>query len=216
MKKSEVKLKAEELEDFLSERKTPCEYRTFVEGVFKDKLKIVPLDPVWNLLSYLKKESDYYTAPASTRYHGAEEGGLVRHSISVFAYSVKLAPVMLKKKYDFYYLAIAALFHDLCKVNMYETKSRNVKNEKTGKWESIPCYAVRSDYLALGHGIESCRRIGRFLTLPAAWEHAVRWHMGAYDLTEQDSYSMRKALSVFREVLLLQTADMLASISDGV
>ena len=35
------------------------------------------------LLEYLKK-SDFFTAPCSTRYHGAYEGGLVEHSVNVY------------------------------------------------------------------------------------------------------------------------------------
>jgi hypothetical protein len=99
---------------------------------------------------------------------------------------------------------------------MYEKKTRNVKNEKTGVWEHVPCYAVRADYLSFGHGIESMLRITKFMKLPQAWLHAIRWHMGAYDISGSDDISYKKALARYKEVLLLHTADMQASAVEGV
>ena len=36
------------------------------------------------LLDFLENKSDFFTAPASTRFHGACEGGLLRHSLNVY------------------------------------------------------------------------------------------------------------------------------------
>jgi hypothetical protein len=133
---------------------------------------------------------------------------------------LSLAPVMLGGKdaasIDLYAMSVACLFHDLCKVNMYEVKFRNVKNEKTGEWEKAPFYKVRDDYQSYGHGVESLLRLSRFINLPEGWKQAVRWHMGAYDISPTDKFSLEKALSAYREVLFLQTADMMAGfINEG-
>ena len=84
------------------------------------------------LLEWLKR-TDFFTAPASTKYHCACEGGLVMHSVSVFN-------TMMEKHYDeetdnIESFAICGLLHDLCKAQFYKVSSRNVKNEQTGVWE---------------------------------------------------------------------------------
>jgi hypothetical protein len=99
---------------------------------------------------------------------------------------------------------------------MYETKTRNSKNEVTGIWEKVPYYKVKDDYLSYGHGIESMLRLNKFITMPEPWNQAIRWHMGAYDMSQTDKFSLEKSLSAYREVLFLQTADMLAGLVDEI
>nr|AGS54127.1 putative HD superfamily hydrolase [uncultured bacterium contig00021] len=205
---------ADEIKDFVSQKKKTKQYMHLVRYIFKDVLASGDDDPVFTLLDYLEKETDFYTAPASTKFHGSEAGGLVRHSLLVVAYGIELAPVMLSGEVDMYYLVVSCLLHDFCKVNMYETKMRNTKNEKTGNWEKTPYYRVRDDYLSYGHGIESMLRLNRFIEMPDSWNQAIRWHMGAYDITQTDKFALEKSLAAFREVLLLQTADMLAGLVD--
>ncbi|GHV83215.1 hypothetical protein AGMMS50212_05550 [Spirochaetia bacterium] len=204
------------IEQFIFQERTANEYIEFTHNIFKKTLSIGDADPIWDLLEHLKTKTDFYTAPASTHFHGAEPGGLVRHSLLVAANGIKLAPVMLSGKIDMYYLIISCLFHDFCKVNMYEIKTRNVKNEKTNKWEEAPYYSIRNDYLSYGHGIESMLRINEFIKMPDSWNHAIRWHMGAYDSSTLDKYALKKALSTYKEVLLLQTADMQAGMVEEV
>jgi hypothetical protein len=134
----------------------------------------------------------------------------------VTANGIKLAPVTLGGEVDMYYLITSCLFHDLCKVNMYEVKMRNVKNEETGNWEKMPYYSIRKDYIAFGHGVESMLRLNNYIPMPDSWNHAVRWHMGAYDITQMDKYSLEKALALYKEVLFLQSADMQAGLVDEV
>jgi len=167
-------------------------------------------------LEYLEQETDFYTAPASTRYHSNIEHGLIKHSLLVVAYGVELAPIMLSDGIEMYYLVISCLFHDLCKVNMYEIKERNVKNEENGNWEKKLYYTVKDDYLSYGHGIESMLRLNKYIVMPESWNHAIRWHMGAYDMTQMDKLSLEKSFSAYREVLFLQTADMLAGLVDNI
>jgi hypothetical protein len=99
---------------------------------------------------------------------------------------------------------------------MYETKMRNSKNEETGVWEKVPFYKVKEDYLSCGHGIESMLRLNKFILMPDAWNHAIRWHMGAYDMSQLDKLALDKSLSTYREVLFLQTADMMAGLVENI
>jgi 23S rRNA maturation-related 3'-5' exoribonuclease YhaM len=109
-------------------------YNTYIKREGSDKL-----------LDYLlSKSSDFFTAPASTRFHGAYEGGLVEHSINVFnCLKDYLSRERVKDIYEMNYddesLAIVALLHDLCKINCYKVSSRNVKDEN-GVWQSVPFY----------------------------------------------------------------------------
>jgi hypothetical protein len=207
---------SKEIKTFISTKKSTKEYMEFVVNIFKKKLNICKGNSFWEFIKYIENETDFFTAPASTKFHSNEENGLVRHSLLVLAYGLELAPIMLLKDFDFYYLIISCLFHDLCKVNMYETKERNVKNEVNGNWEKMPFYKVKDDYLSYGHGIESMIRLNKYIEMPESWNHAIRWHMGAYDITQMDKLSLEKSYIAYREVLFLQTADMLAGLVDNI
>ena len=52
----------------------------FIE-IFKEKITRPGADA---LLNYLENKSDFFTAPASARYHLACEGGLCEHSLNVY------------------------------------------------------------------------------------------------------------------------------------
>ncbi|MFA9380951.1 MAG: hydrolase [Acetanaerobacterium sp.] len=123
--------------------------------------------------------TDFFTAPASTKYHCACENGLVQHSVSVYG-------VLMEKHYDEQAgspesFAICGLLHDLCKAQFYKTSTRNIKNEK-GQWEQVPYYAI-DDAFPFGHGEKSVFLIERFLRLKPVEAIAVRWHMGGFDET---------------------------------
>ncbi|MCL2804378.1 MAG: hypothetical protein FWD26_00360 [Treponema sp.] len=205
---------AQEIKSFTSVKRSSNEYNKFVTNIFRQVLNRDLFDPVWELLEYLEKETDFFIAPASTKYHSSEENGLIRHSLLVTANGINLAPAMLGGDVDMYYLIVSCLFHDFCKVNMYEIKLRNAKNEESGVWEKVPFYKVRDDYLSYGHGIESILRLNKYIAIPEPWNHAIRWHMGAYDMSQMDKHSHEKALVAYREVLFLHTADMLAGFAD--
>ena len=85
------------------------------------------------LLDWLDKKTDFFTAPASTRFHGACEGGLCMHSLNVYH---ALHDSFFTEGENEESYAICALLHDLCKANYYKLGTRNVKNEATGQWES--------------------------------------------------------------------------------
>lgn len=105
--------------------------------------------------------TDFYTAPASTRFHGAEEGGLCAHSITVAKRLLEIADLWAPNQYSRDTLLTVALFHDLCKVFTYPVSTRNVKDKTTGRWKEVPYYDFKPKESVGGnnHGDLSCYRI---------------------------------------------------------
>lgn len=165
------------------------------------------------LLDFLENKSDFFTAPASTRYHNAFEGGLLRHSLNV--YKCLSAYLERGRVRDVYKLeasaetvAIVALLHDLCKVNTYRVSYRNAKNDKTGQWEKVPYYELH-DSLPYGHGEKSVYMISGFMRLSREEAMAIRWHMGFSGI--EDKNTIGRALEKFPLAFALSVADMEAS-----
>jgi hypothetical protein len=108
--------------------------------------KHIKRDGAEELLEWLEK-TDFFFAPASSRFHGAYEGGLVSHSINVFEQLVDLVSKEETIKIlntDIENLAVIGLLHDVCKANTYEVYQRNVKNEDTKKWEKVDSYRFKN------------------------------------------------------------------------
>ena len=126
------------------------------------------------LLNFLETRSDFFIAPASTRFHLACEGGLLEHSINVAKQMLQYQDEPLES------LVLCGLLHDVCKINYYKTSMRNVKNEETGQWEKQPFYQVE-DSFPYGHGEKSVYLIERFVKLKVPEAMAIRWHMGGFD-----------------------------------
>ena len=162
------------------------------------------------LLEYLTSDKcDFFTAPASSRYHGAYEGGLLEHSLNVYECLTQIVP-RLHEKYGFTFpdesLAIAALLHDLCKVNFYKTEMRNVK--RNGVWEAVPYYTIE-DNLPYGHGEKSVYIISGYMRLTRDEAFAILYHMGFSG--PEDAGNVGKAFEMFPLALALSWADMEAS-----
>lgn len=136
--------------------------------------EVIHRDGLEDLLTWLEK-ADFYTAPASTRYHGAYAGGLCQHSLDVLEYARKLA-VLCEKPISDESLAVAALFHDLCKVNFYKTDERNQKIN--GEWVKVPCYTIEEKYAFGGHGSKSVFLVQQFMKLKTDEAAAINCHMG--------------------------------------
>lgn len=130
------------------------------------------------LLDWLET-TDFYTAPASTRYHGSYPGGLCEHSLDVFEELQRVLNAYPEIQVDRESAAIVSLFHDLCKANFYTTEKRNRKNEY-GHWESYDYYTVKEQFCFGGHGSKSVFLIQRFVTLTDEEAAAVNSHMGAF------------------------------------
>ena len=158
------------------------------------------------LITYLEQDTDFFIAPASTRFHGNYMGGLAEHSLNVYE--------LFKKKneqYDFGLsddsVVIVSLLHDLCKANYYVESTRNVK--KDGKWVQVPYYSVE-DQTPFGHGEKSVILLQQFIRLSKEEVTLIRWHMGGYEPKENYNY-VSAAWNMYKAGVALHTADLEAS-----
>lgn len=165
-----------------------------------------------NFLEWLE-DTDFFTAPASTRYHLSKPGGLVEHSVNVYHRLHGLLEAETNGDIDEAteeHIAIAALLHDVCKANYYGVEMRNRKNE-AGIWEKVPFYIV-DDKLPLGHGEKSVFLINQCMMLTMEETMAIRWHMGYSDNDfKSGGQSVSNAFSKYPLAVLLHVADLMAS-----
>ena len=157
------------------------------------------------LLAYLDK-SDFFFAPASTRFHSDHEGGLCEHSVNVYNRLKEIASA--HGGFSDETLAICGLLHDACKIGFYTVSTRNVKNDTTGQWEKKPYYAV-DDKLPYGHGEKSVFMIERYMRLTIEEAMAIRFHMGEY--SDQNT---GRAFEKYPLALFLHQADERATFLD--
>ncbi len=163
------------------------------------------------LLSWIET-TDFYTAPASARYHSCFPGGLCLHSLNV--YKRILTKVSSDEDISRESLAIVSLFHDLCKANFYKQEMRNTKDE-TGQWIKVPYYTF-DDQLPLGHGEKSMFLVQRYLHLTENEALAIRWHMGNFGLMigSNEITALNNAMRKSRLMIMLQQADTEAAFWD--
>lgn len=135
------------------------------------------------LLAWLEK-SDFFVAPASTKYHGAYEGGLVAHSLNVYDELHRLLTVYTELQIPEDSIAIVALFHDLCKVNMY-TKEVKYRKDDQGKWETYDAYVHNEKLHYGGHGSKSVFILQNFLKLLPEEAIAINCHMATWENNPQ-------------------------------
>ena len=164
------------------------------------------------LLDYLENKSDFFTSPASTRYHGAYVGGLCEHSVNVYhCLREYLARERVQELYGVEApdesVAVSALLHDLCKTGCYKAGSRNVKGPD-GKWTAVPTFFYE-DKLPYGHGEKSVYIISGFMKLTRPESMAIRWHMGFSG--GEDSRLVGQALQQYPLAFALSVADMEAT-----
>ena len=169
------------------------------------------------LLAWLKS-TDFFTAPAGAKHHGAHAGGLVVHSLNVWNRLREIAcrdvldgrpdglPIQTEET-----VAILALLHDVCKVGVYHLEPGRWRNPETGKWEDRQEYKFR-DPFPLGHGEKSLYLITKHMDLTEEEALAIRWHMGAYDAAARsDLRDLSAAMAMTPWVWRLQEADMCAT-----
>jgi len=164
------------------------------------------------LLEYLcSSQCDFFTAPASTRYHGSYRGGLVEHSLNVY-HCLKdyLARERSKAMYHMNYneetIAIVALLHDICKINCYKIGIRNKKID--GEWKQVEVFEFQDD-LPYGHGEKSVYIITGFMRLTREEAFAIRYHMGFSNNDNPNSISY--TFEHYPIAFALSTADMEAT-----
>ena len=176
----------------------------FIE-IFKTKITREGSDKLLQFL--LSPHSDFFTAPASSRFHSSYEGGLLDHSLNVYDCLVAYMNSDKAKQLGFEYsdetLAIVALLHDLCKVNVYKKGFRNVKDDK-GVWQRVDTFEY-DDQLPYGHGEKSVYMISPYMMLKREEAFAIRYHMG-YSSTE-DQRNISAAFEMFPLAFALHVAD---------
>ena len=199
---------------------------------YESLLKSTNRDGIDKLIEFIRK-SDFYTAPASTRFHNCHEGGLLEHSLNVYdcLYNkVKSTDVFKKALSDsskeFWdtdefekTIVIVALLHDLCKMFMYEVEMKNKKiysdhgskkdNQGRYDWESVPGYTV-NDRVPYGHGEKSVMMIEQFITLTNEERFAIRWHMG-FTEPKENWNTLNAAIRMYPLILAVHEADLEAT-----
>ena len=159
-----------------------------------------------DLLKWLQ-QTDFFEAPASTRFHLSRYGGLVEHSINVWQ---RLCNQDVGNAET---IAICGLLHDVCKVGLYKTEMRNKKDEH-GAWIQVPYYTV-DDQLPYGHGEKSVYIISGFLKLTREESISIRWHMGGFDdAVKGGSYALSEAWRKYPLAVQLHIADLQAAYID--
>ena len=143
-------------------------------------------DGIENLMEWLENETDFFKAPASTRYHGSYEGGLLEHSLNVYERLVWEMEKLIGQGWEEIYspetIAIVALFHDLCKIDRYVLVEK-WRKDSDGQWESYDAYDYNREKAEMGHGAQSVFYLQKFIQLSEAEAQAIYWHMGAYDIS---------------------------------
>ena len=180
--------------------------------IFNENIKREGKD---DLLDFLET-SDFFKAPASSKFHSNYAGGLVQHSINVYKRFKNLIRSEFGENYSEKIseesIAIISLLHDICKVNIYKEDFKNVKVD--GEWTKVP-YFTLDDNLPYGHGEKSVYMISGFMKLTREESMAINWHMGAFDARAVNSnYILSNAYYKFPLALLFHIADIQATYLD--
>lgn len=168
-------------------------------------LKTVNREGINDLIAFIEK-TDFFVSPASTRFHGNYEGGLLEHSMKVYeilTHKVKNSCIDINVSEDT--LKIIALLHDICKVNFYKVDYRNAKNER-GEWEKVPYYTVE-DKIPYGHGEKSVMMLTEYIKLTSEEKYCIRWHMGFTEPKELYG-TLGEAYKKYPLALLLNESDL--------
>lgn len=178
--------------------------------IYKDNIKRPGADKLLDFL--LSTHSDFFTCPASTRFHGNFEGGLVEHSLNVYdCLKDYLSRNRVTNEYDWHYseesIAIVALLYDICKINCYKVSTRNKKDEN-GQWIQVPFYEF-DDSMPYGHGEKSVYMISGYMRLTREEAFAIRYHMGFAG--NEDARNVGSAFEMFPLAFALSVSDMEAT-----
>lgn len=168
--------------------------------------EVIKRQGIGDVLKWLES-TDFFDAPASTKYHSSHKGGLVEHSLYVYYQLKNLLKAYPEVECSDETAAIVALLHDVCKANFYTVSQRNQKNERTGAWEKVDYYAVDEDFCFGGHGSKSVYLIMRYMDLTHEEAAAINSHMGAFN----DAH-VGKVFDQFPLAFLLHMADTAATI----
>ena len=175
---------------------------------FIQLLRSTNREGIEDLISFIEK-TDFFTAPASTRFHGDYEGGLLEHSMKVYEIlKHKAKNNVMGMEWSEDTLIIMALLHDICKVNFYKVDYRNAKNA-LGVWEKVPYYTIE-DTIPYGHGEKSVMMLTEYIKLTPEEKYAIRWHMG-YTEPKELYNTIGAAYKKYPIALLMHEADLEAT-----
>lgn len=167
-------------------------------------------DNVWGRFHTWIASTDFFRAPASTRFHGSFESGLVQHHLDVYNETVDLLALPKFKDVNANSAYLVALVHDFCKIGLYDPYFKNVKNDVTGQWEKVEAFKYDKPQYPFGHGVSSMYLANQFFRLMQDEALAVRWHMGSYRCAAEDFSELQDSNERYPLVLLLQFADQLS------
>ena len=187
---------------------------------YETMLRSTGREGIEELIAFLRK-SDFYTAPASTRFHNCHEGGLLEHSLNVYQCLLSKMDTWLGEscriKIDS--VIIIALLHDVCKVYTYDTEFKNKKvysehgskSDSNGRfdWVTVPGYTVNDQY-PYGHGEKSVMMIEQFIKLTPTERYAIRWHMG-FTEPKENWNTLSAAIRKYPIILAVSEADLEAT-----
>lgn len=148
---------------------------------------------------------EFITAPASTKYHGNYEGGLIDHSITVTNALSDLTNKLNLKWERTESTIVVGIFHDLCKIDNYIATPKG-KNP----------YKMNENNVIDGHGEKSIIYLQEYIDLTEEEMLCIRWHMGAYETDTNKWNVLGRAIEKYPNVLYTHTADMIASKIVGV
>ena len=156
--------------------------------------------------------TDFYSAPASGRFHDSYEGGLVNHTMNVYNQMCEVWKIHKFNNVDVGSFTLVALTHDWCKIGLYESYMRNVKDEVTGQWHQEKSYKWRESgpSFSFGHGVSSMFLASRFINLTADEAAAIRWHMGHWNIASNEETDLQTSNEIYPLVLMIQFADALS------
>ena len=177
-----------------------------IKNEFLKRLNNITREGSEHLKKWILNNTDYETAPASSRYHSNFEGGWILHSIKVmdiFSEKNKIYNLGLSEES----VTICALLHDLCKLNFYKIDYKNKKID--GEWTKVPFYTTDEKFPA-GHGCKSVIIMQQFMKLTPEEILAIEWHMGGYS-SPQDYNSISNAWYKYKSGVCLHTSDLEAT-----
>ena len=184
-------------------------YEKKMKEKFIQLLRKTNREGIEDLINFIEEKTDFFTAPASTRFHGSHEGGLLEHSMKVYEildYKIKNNVIDLHVPEDT--IIIVSLLHDICKVNFYKVDYRNAKNAR-GEWEKVPYYTI-DDTIPYGHGEKSVMMITEYIKLTPEEKYSIRWHMG-YTEPKENYNAISATYKKYKVALLTHEADLEAT-----
>lgn len=195
---------------------TMLEIQKEIKATYDDLMVRKGSNELWD---FLLNHSDYFTAPASSKYHCVFAGGLSIHSWLVYQNLLKmleddsLPPIELSAESAF----IITVFHDLCKTLFYSNKEwKWRKGEESGaRWHKQRLWTV-DDQIPLGHGERSLYMLQNFIRVHKEEALAIRHHLGYLDPAAHQGWpcSTAHAMNKYPLTFVAHLADMTTGVQE--